>query len=182
MFAWFSIFPAPFGKTNHKRGLLIALGRLRLRACQPPFVQRLDHHRRHRNLALTGGGFRRADLAPQARALADMDHETLLNPPSIVFQPTQTQVGTNAAVANAVCHAIGVRIRGLPIRLAEFAQILDAEIINQAVFLGQRHMGGHRVRCAPLLPETGYEHRGRPLAHGISGQGSERPGLTIDTV
>ena len=33
-----------------------------------------------------------------------------------------------------------------------------------------------------LVPETGYEHRGGPLAHGISGQGSERPDMTIDTV
>src|SRR6202008_961583 len=37
--------------------------------------------------------------------------------------------------------------------------------------------------CNPaLIPETGYEHRGGSLAHGISGQGSQRPGLTVDAV
>jgi hypothetical protein len=39
--------------------------------------QRLDHHRRHRNLALTSGGLRGADLAPQGRALVDRDHFAL---------------------------------------------------------------------------------------------------------
>src|SRR5437016_3205503 len=48
-----------------------------LRAGDPPFLERVDDHRRHRDFAITGRRFRRTDLAPKICALPNVDHVAL---------------------------------------------------------------------------------------------------------
>lgn len=56
-------------------------------------------------------------LPPEVPYLFALEHDREMNPLGIEALGELGNVGTNAAVANAVYHATGVRVRRLPIRI-----------------------------------------------------------------
>ena len=56
---------------------------------------------------------------PRVEVIMVPEEDTLVNPAGVKGIGELANVGTNAAIANAVYHATGVRIRKLPIRIED---------------------------------------------------------------
>jgi hypothetical protein len=82
---------------------------------------------RHRRRAVL---YTDESLFPEVTTILIPEQDTLVNPLGIKGVGELGVVGLNAAVANAVYHAIAVRIRQLPIRIEK---VLKIEMLKIAV-------------------------------------------------